>query len=58
MGEIIKWLPGEVIGTGKFGQVLRCLNCSTGKIFAAKRILLGSKGSKDSLKQLKELDVI
>lgn len=58
MGNIIKWRPGDIIGAGKFGQVLKCLDISTGKFFAAKRIQIGSMNKKEMEKQLKELDVV
>lgn len=57
MGTKIKWKPGDVIGAGKFGQVIKSLNSTTGTFFAAKRILLGSLNLKEKQKQLKELDV-
>ena len=57
MGIKLKWKPGEVIGQGKFGQVLRCLNSTTGKLFVAKRIQINSQNSKELTKQMKSLEV-
>ena len=58
MGFIIKWKPGEIIGAGKFGQVLKCLDTVNGKFFAAKRIQLWSMNIKEMENQLKDLEVI
>lgn len=58
MGVIMKWKPGDIIGAGKFGQVLKCLDSSTGKFFAAKRIQIGSMNLKEKEKQLSDLNVL
>jgi len=57
MGIKIRWKPGDIIGAGKFGQVMKCLNSTTGTFFAAKRILMNSMNLTEKQKQLKELDV-
>lgn len=57
MGKIIKWKPGDIIGQGKFGQVLKCLDSSSGKLFVAKRIKINSKNTPQLEKQMKELNV-
>lgn len=41
-GNLFKWRVIEIIGNGSFGQVLKVISISSGKIFAVKRLLYNS----------------